>query len=87
MNTAFILSVNLAAVLMMMVSRLGHQPGPAECHPCGFAVGPWIRDNRLADLCDVRRVFYGRKFLIAGLVTIWGLRLCLHLTRRKLGPR
>lgn len=83
-STATILSINLAAVLTMMVAGwiislvyrnvtiVDSLWGP------GFVLIAWITFF-LAD------GYAGRSFLLAALVSAWGLRLCLYLSRRNWG--
>ena len=83
-NLLFIFSLNLAAVMLMMIVGwllslvLKNVTVVDSLWGLGFVVIAWATFF----LTDG---FLGRKLLIASLVTVWGVRLSIYLTRRNWG--
>ena len=85
-NLIFIFSINLTAVILMMMIGwllslvLKNVTVVDSLWGLGFVLIAWLTFF----LTDG---FFGRKLLIALLVTLWGLRLCIYMTWRNWGKR
>ena len=83
-NLIYIFSLNLAAVMLMMIVGwllslvLKNVTVVDSFWGLGFIIIAW-------STFFLTHGFLGRKLLIAFLVTLWGLRLCIYLTRRNWG--
>jgi steroid 5-alpha reductase family enzyme len=84
MDTLTILAINFAAVLGMMLLGWGlsliyrNVTIVDSLWGLGFVLIAWLTFSMSGG-------FFGRKVLVALLVTVWGLRLSLHLTWRNWG--